>query len=679
MKKFLVLFIVLVMIIGSLPAEAAFSQGFYKARDAYAAALNRGDDYGICSNVDDMLSFMPSPSNVQEYRAVIWAVYQAGLAYERLGNYQKAREFYNKYIDYAQYLQVNAGEDHEENIKGFKTLLNHMSLRPELYFESKDPADALYYGAKNEEVYGTFSGMGTASGLIDETCCNAYTLYITFFEEYVSQATYRIPDSIEYLQVAWNIPNESQWELETIANGSADNYIIENLCAIANLDGKVFLRFGAEVNAWEAIPEDAYARNNFVQIFKNAYIRIANLARTYAPNVALVYSPNDISNWYVSPATFYPGDEYVDWIGISCYPNKVTNASGKIGDYADAFYCRGVYENPLMRIKDIVDTFGNKKPIFISECGFAYGYDGIQTTEHALEMCEYFYTYVNMVYPQIKGVIYFNHNFDKYFSLETNDELKQMYRETVAGNAGIQASLNGTSGGYSKFNTIKEHLSELVLCTYAYYANGLPLSVRYVLDGVEIPSESEMPYKAVINAESLGVGRHNITQIVRSGSTEEVFNYPFDMTADGKFVYASSDNSYSESVPVVKPEEDEENNTDSDIKVTVNRELLVFDQPPVVENSRTLVPLRRIFEALRAEVDWDGETQTVTAYGNNRVIKLTLGENVMYVNGDAIELDVAAKAINGRTLVPVRAISQALDCIVDWDGETRTVVIETQY
>ena len=675
MKKTVLLVLIVTMIVAAIPVQASFSMEFYKARDAYDAAAKCGDDVGICTNVEKMLALIPNPSDVAEYRSTIWAIYKAGLAYERLGNYEKAKEFYNKYIEYARWLEKEAGEDHSENIKGFQTLLDHMSLRPQLYFESYDPADALYYGAKHENIYGTFSGMGTASGEIDEDCCNAFTLYITFFNEYIADAYYRIPENLEYLQIGWNVPNENFGELESIANGSYDSYIETNLRALTERSEKVLLRFGAEVNVWSAIPSDAAQREKCIEIYKRAYRRIADMARRIAPNVAMVYSPNDVSNWYVDSAAFYPGDEYVDWIGISCYPNKVSGASGKVGDYSDAFYCRGAYENPLMRLKDVVDNFGDRKPIFISECGFAYGHDGVQTTEHALEMCEYFYTYVNMVYPQIKGVIYFNHNFRKDFSLENNIQLKEKYRECVAENIGIQASLNGTSRGYSKFNTIKEKLDELVLCTHAYYANGMPVSVCYLLDGVEIPSESVIPYRATIDVNSLSKGGHTITQIIRSGATQESFDYSFNVAEDGKVTYVSGQN---KEKPILSGN-DNAQKSNSDIKVRVNRNLIMFDQPPVAENGRTLVPLRKIFEALRAEVEWNGETQTVTAYGNNRIIKLTLGENVMYVNGVEYELDVPAKAINGRTLVPVRAISQALDCIVDWDNSTKTVIIETQY
>ncbi len=112
-----------------------------------------------------------------------------------------------------------------------------------------------------------------------------------------------------------------------------------------------------------------------------------------------------------------------------------------------------------------------------------------------------------------------------------------------------------------------------------------------------------------------------------------------------------------------------------DIKVTVNGENVEFDQPPVIENDRTLVPMRAIFEALGATVEWDNETRTVTSTKDETVIKLTIDSNEMAVGDKTVELDVSAKIISDRTMVPVRAISEAMDCKVEWIGESATVVI----
>ncbi len=104
------------------------------------------------------------------------------------------------------------------------------------------------------------------------------------------------------------------------------------------------------------------------------------------------------------------------------------------------------------------------------------------------------------------------------------------------------------------------------------------------------------------------------------------------------------------------------------------------DQAPVIVEGRTLVPLRAIFEALGAKVEWDGSTKTVTATRDTDVIKLTIGDTKLYKNGQvAYELDVPAQIMGGGfTMVPVRAISESFGCKVDWAAALRAVVITSK-
>jgi len=113
-----------------------------------------------------------------------------------------------------------------------------------------------------------------------------------------------------------------------------------------------------------------------------------------------------------------------------------------------------------------------------------------------------------------------------------------------------------------------------------------------------------------------------------------------------------------------------------EIKVLVNGTALTFDQPPIIENGRTLVPLRAIFEALGADVDWEQSTQTVTAVKDDITIVLKIGDAFLTKNGERITLDVPAKIVGGRTLVPARAVAESFGAEVGWDQTTRTVTIK---
>ena len=113
------------------------------------------------------------------------------------------------------------------------------------------------------------------------------------------------------------------------------------------------------------------------------------------------------------------------------------------------------------------------------------------------------------------------------------------------------------------------------------------------------------------------------------------------------------------------------------IKVTLDGQAMDFDVAPIIQNDRVLVPMRAIFEGLNCSVDYtdiDGR-QIITAKNDGNTISLEIGSNEMTVNDEKVRLDTAPVIIDDRTLVPLRAVSESLDCNVDWDGDTKTVAI----
>jgi len=112
-----------------------------------------------------------------------------------------------------------------------------------------------------------------------------------------------------------------------------------------------------------------------------------------------------------------------------------------------------------------------------------------------------------------------------------------------------------------------------------------------------------------------------------------------------------------------------------DIKVIVDGQQIVFDVQPQIIDGRTMVPMRKIFEALGAVVSWDEMSKTASGKMGDIVVNVTIDSNVLFKNGVPKTLDVAPALIDGRTLVPARAIAESFDCTVDWLAETRTVKI----
>ena len=109
---------------------------------------------------------------------------------------------------------------------------------------------------------------------------------------------------------------------------------------------------------------------------------------------------------------------------------------------------------------------------------------------------------------------------------------------------------------------------------------------------------------------------------------------------------------------------------------TTYAETVTLEGGELVDN-RTLVPLRSIFEELGATVQWDQATQTITATQGKRVIKLTVGSRHTNVNGQHVVIDVPAQVNNGRTLVPLRFVSEAMGASVTWDNKTKKATISS--
>lgn len=111
------------------------------------------------------------------------------------------------------------------------------------------------------------------------------------------------------------------------------------------------------------------------------------------------------------------------------------------------------------------------------------------------------------------------------------------------------------------------------------------------------------------------------------------------------------------------------------IKITVNGQNLVMDVQPVVISERTFVPLRAIFEALGASVNWEPQSKRITGVRGNTTIILHVGQNIASISGRAVSLDVPPIVLGERTLVPIRFVSENLGAQVNWDAANRIINI----
>lgn len=113
------------------------------------------------------------------------------------------------------------------------------------------------------------------------------------------------------------------------------------------------------------------------------------------------------------------------------------------------------------------------------------------------------------------------------------------------------------------------------------------------------------------------------------------------------------------------------------VKVVLDDENFTFDVPPTIISGRTLVPVRKIVESMGGDVAWKANNKTVTVNRDNTAIVLVINSKNARVGSQVKTLDVPAKLINGRTLIPLRFVSENFGADVKWDQHTRTVSIAT--
>lgn len=112
-------------------------------------------------------------------------------------------------------------------------------------------------------------------------------------------------------------------------------------------------------------------------------------------------------------------------------------------------------------------------------------------------------------------------------------------------------------------------------------------------------------------------------------------------------------------------------------RVVVDGRTLHFAVAPVMERGSVLVPMRGVFEALGAAVEWAPGTQTITAVKGQTRVVLRIGSRKAYLDGRAMTLPAAPKLVRGATLVPLRFVGEALGADVNWDPAAGTVRIST--
>lgn len=117
------------------------------------------------------------------------------------------------------------------------------------------------------------------------------------------------------------------------------------------------------------------------------------------------------------------------------------------------------------------------------------------------------------------------------------------------------------------------------------------------------------------------------------------------------------------------------NSTYASIGIKINNQVLNTDVEPQIVNGRTMVPVRAIFEGIGANVEWNPSSKTITGKKDNTTIVMQIGDNIMTINDKTVEMDSAAMIIDERTYAPARYVAEAFGYEVSWNSELKEVYI----
>ena len=523
----------------------------------------------------------------------------------------------------------------------------------EVYWEAP-ASQSVYYGAKFEPRAGIYAGTpadrriagftnAVSSRYVDFNSREEFDLY---HWEGVGKSHFD-EVGVEKLHVVnWNFHGGSS----SLTPAAYDDYIRRNIDKMGNSGWDILLVFGKEFDIDGNFSDPA----QFIDMFRH----VAQYAHTKS-NIAMVWSPNALSGFDMNLDWFWPGGEYVDWIGTSLYidPHFLGDPAQDNLYNQDRLFFTGGYASTVTRMRLLADyALKQSKPMIVTEGGIAH-YSNRTRTDHrdwALPQIYDMYAVIPRLFPNVKIAInfnYYNPNGSDYYRYDIgtipnlSTALVDALRDPVyLSHYGSQASVS-----YQTFNE-GPLTQDVRLSAVTYQPGDLNATVRYIVDGGEVHEATRPPFNHTLrqNARTLTV------QMVSRGSVVAEKHYTF-------------------ATPVTPP-------PPSEISVFLNGVKMEFEVPPQIINGRTMVPLRAIFEAMgvdSADIKWDDPTQTVTAVKGATTVILTIGSTSPTINGVVRPIDQPAEIINNRTLAPLRFVAEAFGGSVDWDDATRTAYIIT--
>lgn len=360
---------------------------------------------------------------------------KVGHYYDDQKIYDKAVEAYEKENSYWNMVGKNWGAKDMERAEEIRTTFEYFvkeASPSNKSLEKYEPAAGVYLGiypendpAIGQDFYKTKTVYGNhALYLLYQDWGKTFDYDFSSNHAFDSKLAKKIKNEDAGLQLALNAP-------EGLTSVQKDEWIINWAKEAQKLDMPIFLRFLGEMNG------DWVRWNGNPALYIKKFRLVHNIMQEYAPNVVMVWTPNDvpIETDGIRIEDYYPGDDYVDWIGVNFYIDYY--------DSGDASKGNNKLQNPLSHLDYIYTKYANRKPIMICETGVTHY--SIPTDEDltpwAKENLKKLYTQLPMKYPRVKAINYFslnqaNSNYTvgnrwNNYALSENDTIHSIYKEII--------------------------------------------------------------------------------------------------------------------------------------------------------------------------------------------------------------------------------------------------------
>ncbi|MCL2574919.1 MAG: hypothetical protein FWE33_00665 [Defluviitaleaceae bacterium] len=486
-----------------------------------------------------------------------------------------------------------------------------------------------------------------------------------------------------FVQVAWNFPREGN-QIPSVMQQTL--MITEAAQFLGELNIPILLRIGGEMDVWTHLPN----RDEFIDAFRH----IANIMRQYAPNVAMVYSVNAISAQGVDWMTFYPGETYVDWVGISLYTNKY--AFGNPAHFDDAMaqiYRTGRYANPVQYIRDLVDAFGGRHPLLISEGAVAlYSLPNAEDiTDWALPRMRAMYSYIPILFPQVKAMIWFNVDIYSYgngtqrYYFGASPRARDLYHQLTNQEHFLGRGQTGSPITYAPLGTATMPANNVVLLTYAPFFTMDNVRVEYRLDGELLGQSTDIPYRGVFDLSGVTDGQYALQVRVFNGND-------FLAASDFNLVKTSSNVTITSGTPTQTTNQGGETPVGA-LGNVMHTNIRVFIDGVQIQGYNIYDNTFIVVEDLSAygfDVQWNAATSTLTVGRGTSTVQPRaipsgqpttgiafpyLATNVVaYVLGQRVD----SYNIDGFTVIQIDRLAEIADHVLQWNSEQATLSMITR-